>query len=139
MATLSKHGDHRQIEYIDHKIALCQDGNVLKNSGDGWKIHAKLKAGINYLTAYENRLEKIREFAAKRPVAAAYKKHMLQWKLSDRRFIFMAFGLLGDDLDGIVSELTERWPRIEIDLEEVREIHHLRQAARKEKERLEAA
>jgi len=136
MATLSKHGNHKQIDYLTHKIALCEDGNILKNRGFGWKLHAKLKPGINYLEAYENRLRKIERTSETLPVFTAYKRELMKWKLSDRVKILMAFQLLGDDLDGIWSELNDL-DRVDIDLDEIREIFHLRNAAMKEKQAME--
>jgi len=134
MATLSKHGNHKQVEYITYKVALCQDGSYLRNYGHGWKLHTKLKPGVDYLTAYANRIKKIEETQETRPIFAAYKRAMLRWKLLDRVRISYTFDLLGDDLDGIWSELADGYDRVDIDLEEIREIHNLRRAAAKEKE-----
>lgn len=36
MATLSKHGEIGQIEYLSYRAAYCQDGQILRNQGDGW-------------------------------------------------------------------------------------------------------
>lgn len=135
MATLYKHGISRQFEYINQKIAVCQDGKILRNQGDGWKLSGKIKPGVTYDDACRAREARIAEVHAAQPCFAAYKKTMLEWKLADRRMILLSFEMLGDDLDGIWSELNDH-ARIQIDLEEIREIHQARKVASLEKQRL---
>lgn len=136
MAKLSAHGTNLQIEYLDCKIAICSDGNILRNSGPGWKLWRKLKPGVNYREAYERRMEKLQRLLYERPVHAALRKYMLEWKLEDRQRILLYFDLLSDDIDGIYSELTDGYPKVHIDLDELQEIRSLIHATRHETERL---
>lgn len=139
MAKLSSHGQHRQIEYIGSKVAVCSDGNVLINRGAGWKLHAKLKTGVDWLMAYQRRKDTLEEFQRQNPCYARFMDLMLAWKLADRVRMKVVFDLLGDDTDGIWSELNDSIRNVGISLDEIGEIHHAAKAMARETQLRNAA
>ena len=111
MATLSKHGANKQIEYVGYKKAYCQDGTTLINKGNGWKVKGKLKAGIDYTQAYENAVtrqgEKFRNF----PLYAKFFKLIKDMapSINKRSYLVMGLEMLGNDPDGLWSEFDDRY------------------------------
>ena len=107
MAKLSAHGKEiGRINYTTCSKAYMQDGTILKNSGFGWKVFGKCK--INPQEVYEKALTQHKDFIGKRPCLAAYRTHLhalagmgKAWKLQ------AAIELLGDDVDGIWSEVCD--------------------------------
>lgn len=134
MAKLSAHGQNIQVEYLTHKTAVCSDGNILRNTGDGWKLHSRLKAGVSWQESAHTRKEKLAALLKDRPAYALYWRDLMRWKLSDRRRIMMTMNMLGDDTDGAWSELTSYSNRIDVDLEELETLARLKAAADREKE-----
>lgn len=137
MACLSKHGKElARIEYINRKRAWFADGNVLENKGFGWKIAGKVKPGFNPADVAARRVQEHTEKLATRPTLAEYRKFMLHWKLADRVKILLCFDLLGDDIDGIWSELNDGFDSIEIGMDEIQEIAALQRQTKLEAERM---
>ena len=106
MAKLSAHGSEiGRVYFTTSAKAYMSDGAILKNSGFGWKLAGKVKAGISPLEAYEAQKQKQVEYLALNPAIAAYRKelHSLAglgkaWKLN------AAISMMPDDCDGVRSE-----------------------------------
>ena len=75
MATLSKHGTEiGRLVYVDYVKSYRSDGTVLKNHGFGWKMAGKVKPGADIVDVYQKAVEHQRDFLAKYPAHAAYRK-----------------------------------------------------------------
>lgn len=106
MATLSKNGDYIIVELTSKKKAYCSNNKVLVNRGDGWKVLGKLRKGLDYREAAQKQTETIESKIKNNPSIRAWKKIIMQYKLSERVKILSLLSLLGDDLDGLWSELN---------------------------------
>ena len=136
MATLSKHGmEVGRIELLTSRLSFCEDGKILRNQGQGWKLYKKMKAGFSIQDAFLKHKAHQDKILAERPCYAHYKKLFCQlFSFSDRYFINEAIALLGDDVDGLWSELSDR--NIHVDVEELCELNNLWKAAAIEKSAL---
>jgi hypothetical protein len=124
MAKLSAHGKEiGRIQYIGHDVAVMSDGYILKNFGAGWKIHGKLKAGLTPEMAYQKRLSAL-ENQPFEYYAFREKLFALTRSLEKRAQIMTALQLLGNDADGVWSELTDSYlgPRIDADIVDIVEL-----------------
>lgn len=124
MAKLSAHGKEvGRIQYVAHDVAVMSDGYVLKNFGSGWKIHGKLKAGITPENAYQSRLSKLQNQPDEYHIFKE-KLFSLTRSLEKRAQIMVTLQLLGNDADGVWSELTDSYlgPRIDADIGEIVEL-----------------
>lgn len=132
MAKLSAHGKEiGRIEFLNYTKAYFEDGKILKNSGFGWKLHAKVKPGIDPVANYQDAKQKAEDYLAIRPAFREYKKafHDIAG-LSKRWKLAAAFDMLGDDIDGIWSECCDGYgDNIACDVEEIAELSRLRKAA----------
>jgi hypothetical protein len=132
MAKLKAHGHEvGTVYYSTSAKRYMSDGVILKNRGEGWKIHGKVKAGIEPRTAYENAVERQNKVLAERPAFAAYRKalHNLAG-LCKRWQLQAAIQLMPDDPDGVWSEACDGWRNIvSADLDEVSELCRLFRAA----------
>ena len=107
MATLKKHGDYIIIELIPYKKAYCEDGTIMHNYGNGWKIKGKIKKGFSYTEAAEYQKKFTQELLRDKPAFRKWYELIMQYPLEGRHTIRMALDMLGDDVDGIWSELRE--------------------------------
>ena len=108
MATLYKHGELGQIEKLDHKLAFCADGQILRNDGDGWKCWKKLKAGIDAREHFERMKLKYSEKLSSLPCFAAWRELMhelVPFKL--RNLTLRTISMMPGDPDGVCSELGD--------------------------------
>jgi hypothetical protein len=139
MATLKKHGDHTVFEFIGYKKAYCSDGTILKNYGSGWKLYGKIKQGLTYKQACEIVQKNINESKVNRPFFQKYKKLMFQYSLAARVILETALKYLGDDIDGIWSEINDNpfthKSLKSITFEEIQEIYNARQLALSEQKK----
>lgn len=128
MAKLSAHGvEIGRIEFSTYCKAYFADGKILKNSGFGWKLHAKCKAGLNPAEVFATAKQRRAEFLASRPAYAAWVRELhsmaglcKRWKLR------AALELLGDDVDGIWSECCDGYgDNIHADVSEVANLQRL--------------
>jgi hypothetical protein len=128
MATLSKNGSEvERFELLKKTYSVRSNGHVMKNEGFGWK-RAKLRPGANAETFslyYRNLEEKNQR---DRPCFIAYREAVKsEFPLSVRWQYLSAVSLLGDDIDGIWSELNDH-ARCPVDLETLEHLMRLRQA-----------
>ena len=89
MAKLNAHGKEiGRVVYTTYTKAYFEDGKVLKNHGDGWKIAGKLKTGLTPERAYDNAVSRLEDWTRSHPAGYAYKKalHEIQRNLSAGSF-----------------------------------------------------
>lgn len=106
MAKLSAHGKMiGELLYLTYKKAYFEDGTILKNSGNGWKVYGKVKPEYTPEDAYNLGKKKQEAFLAKHPAYAEYKSTLHDavgfknaWKLHT------AIELMYDDPDGVWSD-----------------------------------
>lgn len=128
MAKLSAHGTEiGRLVFTAYSKAYMSDGKILKNYGDGWKLSAKLKPGVNPEDYFKKCQIKLIEWAIANPKAAAYKKalHNLTSQ-SNRSKLAISVQLMPDDADGIWSDCCDGWSgNIHADLDEIAELCQL--------------
>jgi len=128
MATLSKNGrELARFDQLKTSYSIRSNGKVLRNEGFGWKV-CTLKEGWT-LETFRARLEEIES-----KVSQSYRIYraavQAEFPLPVRWQYLTLSDLLGDDLDGIYSDLQDR--QIYTDLDTLRELHDLHQAYRAE-------
>lgn len=124
MATLSKQGrEIGRINQLRASYSLRDNGRILKNEGDGWKI-LKLRDGWETHTAWAHLCAKEAELS---PEFKAYRRAVQsEFCLANRWKYLELVKLLGDDIDGIWAHLDDEG--MHVDLETLRELNALRQA-----------
>jgi len=141
MATLSKHGTEiGRLVYVDYVKSYRSDGTVMKNHGFGWKMAGKVKPGADIVDVYQKAVEHQRDFLAKYPAHAAYRKmlHSLAgvgkaWKLH------ACVQLMHDDVDGVWSECCDGYSdNVHADLDEIAKLCRLYEDSRRERETVAA-
>lgn len=132
MAVLKKHGyETHRFEQLKKRISIRSTGEILVDHGGGWKM-ATLKPGAT-LEGYVARLERvIAELPRTRPAFWAYRQAVMsEFPGFENRVRFLTLmSLLGDDLDGLWSELDDAG--MGVDLETLQEIASLRLAVKEE-------
>ena len=113
MAKLSAHGKDRLV-YVGMKYrkAYCQDGKVLKDVGNGWKLHGTVKKenGFTYETAYRAFVDKVEAKVNASPSFRAYRDLLMKYvpSFKKRSMFCMLMDTLGpDEADGIWSEIHD--------------------------------
>ena len=111
MARLSAHGQNKQVVYLKFKKAYCADGTILKNYGYGWKLYAKLKAGIDWLDASNRAIAYQARMKQERPLWAKYKALTMKLcpSLEKRQYVITGLEMLSNDPDGLYTELDENY------------------------------
>lgn len=139
MATLSKHGEQLLVvERLTTKLAYMSNGNILINRGDGWKLWRKVKPGINPVEYANKRKVDYSQFLAERPDYSEYRRLLHQHSFCKRGLIQCALEMLGNDIDGLWSELNDH-ADVGIDVEECAELARAFESCQREtKERREA-
>ncbi len=120
MATLYKHGEIGQIERLCSKYAYCLDGKILRNSGSGWKIYAKVKEGIDPRAHFETAKANYARKLAENP-AFAHLREILHETVSfgNRHVVKETISLMSDDADGVWSTFADNaWRGVELDLDD---------------------
>jgi hypothetical protein len=105
MAKLSAHGETvGTIEYMTHAKRYMSDGKILRNQGFGWKLYAKVKAGIPVEQAVGNAQANLDHQLQEKPAAAAYRKLLHEMAGLNKRWkLHAAVELMPDDPDGVWS------------------------------------
>ena len=125
MATLSKQGSETvRVELLRKTYSFRDNGNVLKNEGDGWKL-VKFREGCNASTL----LQSIRDRESRlTPEFLTYRRAVQsEFPLSIRWKFLHLSNLLDTDVDGIWAHLEDEG--IHRDLETLQELNLLRQSA----------
>lgn len=97
------------------------DGVILRNNGDGWKVHGKVKPGIDPHAAYERLVARLNENLARYPANAAYRKLLhevcgmnTRWQ---RHYVITS---MPDDPDGVWSDICgDGYGKVHADIEDV--------------------
>lgn len=124
MATLSKNGSEVfRVDALKYSLSFRSNGKVLKNEGFGWKR-------VNLSMSFESALEKHRALQSNLSRAFLDYREAVQreFPLPVRWQYLTLRDLLGDDIDGIYTDLQDRG--IYTDLETLRELHELHQVYR---------
>lgn len=132
MAKLSAHGTEIGTLYLlTSARRYMSDGTVLRNGGFGWKLHARLRAGVVPEEAFARQVERAREFGVAHPEAEAYRKalHSLAG-LSKRWKLHAAVELMPEDPDGVWSEVCDGYgDNVSADLDDIVELCRLYRTA----------
>ena len=119
MACLSKNGSEIfRVDALKYSLSFRSNGKVLKNEGFGWKL---LKLSLSF----ESSLAKHK--ALQENLSRAYVDYrravQSEFPLPVRWQYLTLRDLLGDDIDGIYSDLQDR--QIYTDLDTLQELHDL--------------
>jgi len=106
MAKLSVHGQEiGRITALTSVKAYFSDGKILKNIGFGWKLHAKVKEGIDPNYAYEKAVTRQNDFFKSKPALKEYKKALHSLAGVNKRWkLHQTITLMYDDADGVWAE-----------------------------------
>jgi hypothetical protein len=104
------------------------DGNILRNTGSGWKLYKKLKPGVDS-AAYAARMRA--QYDARDPLFHEYIKLLCDMApLSERWKVAEAARLMPNDPDGVWSTLNDApYGGLDVDLDDCVRLCQLRQAA----------
>ena len=121
MACLSKNGTElARFNQLKASYSIRSNGKVLKNDGFGWKV-LRLKEGIT-VENFRARFEAI-ESKLSQPYRIYRAAVQSEFPLPVRWQYLTLRDLLGDDIDGIYSDLQDR--QIYTDLDTLQELHDL--------------
>jgi hypothetical protein len=121
MAKLTAHGNEiGTIEYLTYRVRYMTDGQILKNCGNGWKLHKRVKDGINPKAVFENHRGKYQEKLSARPLYTEFMRALHDASgLYGRSFLVSAIQLMPDDPDGVWSTFDDSYdyklPKLTID------------------------
>jgi hypothetical protein len=118
MAKLSAHGiEIGRIEYLTKRVAAFEDGKLLANYGDGWKLWKRVKDGADPRENFKRRVDNLRECEEACPAWAEYKRALhSDFSLSERSLVHTAVQMMPSDPDGCWVELQDM-ARIDCDIE----------------------
>jgi hypothetical protein len=124
MACLSKNGTElARFNQLKASYSIRSNGKVLKNDGFGWKV-LRLKEGIT-VESFRARFEAI-ESKLSQPYRIYRAAVQSEFPLPVRWQYLTLRDLLGDDIDGIYSDLQDR--QIYTDLDTLQELHDMHRA-----------
>lgn len=128
MAKLSAHGTEiGRLHYTTHSKAFFSDNQILKNSGDGWKLHAKLKTGGNMLEYFNKKKAELNVWNITNREAHEYKKmlHSLT-SMTNRWKLAYTISSMPEDCDGVWSECCDGYQdNVHADFNEIAELCQL--------------
>jgi hypothetical protein len=111
MAKLSAHGAIiGTIEYTAKTLRYMEDGKVLVNFGDGWKIRGKLKDWVSPHEAYAKAVQKQKDYLAARPALVNYRKllhDLAPLSKSKRAKLHTCVDIMPEDCDRVWSEACD--------------------------------
>ena len=119
MACLNKNGTEVfRVDALQYSLSFRSNGKVLKNEGFGWKLVVLAMPFADALAKHQKLQSNIpRAYAEYRAAVQAEFPLPVRWQYLTLR------DLLGDDIDGIYTDLEDRG--IHTDLETLRELHGL--------------
>jgi hypothetical protein len=124
MACLSKNGTElARFNQLKASYSIRSNGKVLKNDGFGWKV-LRLKEGIT-VESFRARFDAI-ESKLSQPYRIYRAAVQSEFPLPVRWQYLTLRDLLGDDIDGIYSDLQDR--QIYTDLDTLQELHDMHRA-----------
>jgi len=141
MAKLSVHGQEiGRITALTSVKAYFSDGKILKNIGFGWKLHAKVKEGIDPTYAYEKAVIRQNDFFKEKPALKEYKKALHTLAGMNKRWkLHQTITLMYDDADGVWAECCNGYSEnVHADIDEISELCNLYSTALNEMKELTA-
>jgi hypothetical protein len=131
MAKLSAHGvEIGTVSYLTKSNRYMSDGHVLQNAGFGWKLHKKLKPGVDPVTAYQNAQNRLYGRLMEHPAAAAYRAALHDVAGLNKRWrLNQTISMMPDDPDGVWSTACDGWDGVSASLEDIVELCRLYRAA----------
>jgi hypothetical protein len=127
-----------RFETLKRRYSVRSDETVLVDSGGGWKL-ARLKPGITAQQYLDGVKSKREQMIATRPAFWAYRNAVIaEFPSLEKRLMFLSMAsYLGDDLDGLWSELDDAG--MNTDLDTLQELARLKDDAKRERESLKDA
>jgi len=125
MAKLSVHGQEiGRITALTSVKAYFSDGKILKNIGFGWKLHAKVKDGIDPNYAYAKAVTRQNDFFEGKPALKEYKKALHTLAGMNKRWkLHQTITLMYDDADGVWAECCNGYSEnVHADIAEISEL-----------------
>ena len=125
MAKLSAHGQEiGRITALTSVKAYYSDGKILKNIGFGWKLHAKVKDGIDPTYAYKKAVTRQNDFFEGKPALKEYKKALHSLAGVNKRWkLHQTITLMYDDADGVWAECCDGYSEnVHADISEISEL-----------------
>jgi len=141
MAKLSVHGQEiGRITALTSVKAYFSDGKILKNIGFGWKLHAKVKDGIDPNYAYAKAVTRQNDFFEGKPALKEYKKALHTLAGMNKRWkLHQTITLMYDDADGVWAECCNGYSEnVHADIDEISELCNLYSTALNEMKELTA-
>jgi hypothetical protein len=141
MAKLSVHGQEiGRITALTSVKAYFSDGKILKNIGFGWKLHAKVKEGIDPVFAYEKAVIRQNDFFKEKPALKEYKKALHTLAGMNKRWkLHQTITLMYDDADGVWAECCNGYSEnVHAGIDEISELCNLYAVALNEMKELTA-
>ena len=131
MAKLSAHGAViGTVSYLTKDCRYMSDGHVLQNAGFGWKLHKKLKPGVDPATAYQNAQNRLAARLVEYPAASAYRAALHDVAGLNKRWrLNQTIGMMPDDPDGVWSTACDGWDGVSASLDDIVELCRLYRAA----------
>lgn len=123
MACISKHGEAVQISYLFSKVQYCEDGNVLRNVGYGWKKWKKIVAGKNWKEVAQKAIDR-KNRAMENEMYYAFEKLIqdtIGKSLEKRSLLHTGLQMLYDDPDGLYSEFQNQ-RALDVSYEDVKKL-----------------
>ena len=128
MAKLSAHGrEVGRIVYTSYTKAYFQDGKVLKNYGDGWKLAGKLKSGLSPEQAYEDAKRRLSEWVRDNPCGNTFKRALHDIAPQSKRWkLYTAIQMMPDDCDGVWASACDGYgDNVDASVDEIAELCRL--------------
>lgn len=109
MAILAKHGSEvYRYNGIAYRLSFRSDGEILRNSGSGWKLWKRVKAGVNPAEYANRQRERHAAMDERQPLFCAFRSLMEELvPFGARYWVLEALKLLPGDPDGLCVELAE--------------------------------
>jgi hypothetical protein len=123
MAKISAHGETLgTLEFIATAKRYMSDGVILKNSGQGWKLHGKVKPGIDPATAFANAKTRLEAALKEHAPQAAYRALLHDMAGMNKRWsLHLAVTMMPQDPDGVWSTACDSYgtENVEADLDDI--------------------
>jgi hypothetical protein len=115
MATLSKHGaELLRLEYFTASVSYREDGNILRNTGNGWKLYRKVNPGVNPVENANAARIRWQERNEKYPTLAIFRKILSKYGPHARNLIYTTLQLMPTDPDGVWSNCDDYGYRVDL-------------------------
>jgi|SRR6185369_15406910 len=123
MAKLSAHGvELLRRELSNGRLAYMSDGKILRDSGDGWKLYAHVKPGVDPAAHAESRRKRHENPPPERAAREHFRQLMVQEfpGLEGRIKVHTLISMMPDDADGVYTTLADE--NFDVDLDGICEL-----------------